>query len=110
MRDEGHINPVFRWIGDRYDGIDLLICNANTMRKGLILEDDNTEALRDIMETNIIGLCLVTREAAKLMAQRAPERKNIGHIVNIASTVGQKIDLFWHDGSKPINGLYPASK
>lgn len=113
VRDEGHINPVFRWIGENYDGIDLLINNVNTMTKGLILNEDNTPQLREIMESNIIGLCLVIREAAKLMASRPPERKNIGHIINITSTVGQKIDLFWHDGGGQgncINGLYPASK
>lgn len=110
VRDEGHINPVFRWIGENYDGIDLLINNVNTMTKGLILNEDNTPQLREIMESNIIGLCLVIREAAKLMASRPQERKNIGHIINITSTVGQKIDLFWHDGSNSINGLYPASK
>lgn len=110
VRDEGHINPVFRWIGETYHGIDLLINNVNTMTKGLILNEDNTEALREIMESNIIGLCQVIREATKLMSSRPEERKNIGHIINITSTVGQKIDLFWHDGSNSINGLYPASK
>jgi NAD(P)-dependent dehydrogenase (short-subunit alcohol dehydrogenase family) len=58
VRDEGHINPVFRFIGEKYGGIDLLINNANAMSTGLILNDDNTQALREVMEANIIGLCL----------------------------------------------------
>lgn len=108
FREEGSVTPLFRWIGDKYGGIDLLISNANCMTKGLILSEDNTSALRQIMETNIIGLCRVTREGAKLMAMRSPERKMIGHIINITSTVGQKVDACVQ--TKPINGLYPAGK
>jgi len=108
VREEGSVRPLFRWIGEQFDGIDLLINNANCMLRGLILTEDNTKDLRKIMETNIIGLCLVTREAAKLMTMRAPERKNIGHIINITSTVGQKIDACVQ--TRPINGLYPAGK
>lgn len=108
VREEGSVNPTFRWIGDKTNGIDLLITNANSMTKGLILSDDNTKQLRQIMETNIIGLCWVIREATKLMKMRAPERKNLGHIVNITSTVGQKLDACVQ--TKPINGLYPAGK
>ena len=59
------------------------------------------------METNIMGLCMVTREAVKLMKMRPPEKKNIGHIINITSTVGQKTSLVQ---TKPINALYPASR
>ncbi|CRK93346.1 CLUMA_CG006887, isoform A [Clunio marinus] len=110
VSDEAQVNPVFRWISEKYDGIDLLINICNSMTKGLILDDDNTAALRQVMNTNIVGLCLVAREAAKCMTQRLPERKNIGHIIIVSSTVGEKIDLFWHDGSKPINALYPAGK
>lgn len=111
MRNEGHVNPVFRWIGDKYNGIDLLINIVNLMNPGLILSQNNTRILRKNMETNIIGLCWVQREAAKLMAMRSEERKNIGHIVNVTSGVGQKIDMFWHDEFQNAhNGLYPASK
>lgn len=108
VREEASINPLFRWIGEKFDGIDLLICNANSMVKGLILEDNNTKALRLIMETNIIGLCWVAREGTKQMKYRSPERKNMGHIIIITSTVGQKIDACVQ--TKPINGLYPAGK
>jgi NAD(P)-dependent dehydrogenase (short-subunit alcohol dehydrogenase family) len=109
VRYEEHVNPVFRYIGERYGGIDLLINNVNSMDRGMILEDENTESLRKTMQTNIIGLCLVLREAAKLMKQRPADQKNIGHIVNITSAVGDMYGATSH-ASKPINALYPASK
>lgn len=102
------MSPLFRYIGDKFGGIDLLINNCNMMTKGLILDDDNSFALKQIMQTNIIGLIFVSREATKLFKIRDPERKNVGHIVNITSTVGQKIDTLVQ--TKPINALYPATK
>lgn len=109
IRDEGQIKAVFRWISDHYDGVDLLINNANFMSKGLILDENNTQQIYQTMETNIIGLCLVTREAVKLMKQRDIARKDLGHIVNINSIFGHKVHACV-PGSKPMSGMYPASK
>ena len=79
------------------------------MTKGLILDDNNTHEMQHIMETNILALCIVTREAVKLMKQRSLERKDVGHIVNINSIFGHKVSASV-PGSKPMNGMYPASK
>lgn len=109
IKDESQIKAVFRYIGEKYDGIDLLINNANVITKGLILDDNNTQEMNHIMETNILGLCIVTREAVKLMKQRPLERKDVGHIVNINSIFGHKVSASV-PGAKPMNGMYPASK
>lgn len=107
-REEGSIVPVFRWIGDHHDGIDLLVINANCMKSGGILDSDNTKDLRHVMEANIMGMCLVVREGAKLMKLRPQERKNLGHIISITSTVGQKTGSTTIN--QTINGLYPAGR
>lgn len=109
ITDESQIKSVFKWIGDKYDGIDLLINNANVITKGLILDDNNTHEMNIIMETNILGLCVVTREAVKLMKMRSLERKELGHIININSIFGHKVHASV-PGAKPMNGMYPASK
>lgn len=77
--------------------------------KGLLLDPKNTLELYRTMETNIIGLCLVTREATRLMKKRDEEEGTIGHIVNINSIFGHKIHACV-PGTKPLNGMYPASK
>lgn len=111
VRYEEHVNPVFRFIGERYGGIDLLINYVNSMEKGMILEDDNTSSLRKTMETNVFGLCYVLREAAKLMKSRPEERKDIGHIVNITSAIGDAVGIVGKlNDMKPVNALYPATK
>jgi NADP-dependent 3-hydroxy acid dehydrogenase YdfG len=43
ITDETQVKTVFKFIGEKYDGIDLLINNANVMTKGLILDDNNTQ-------------------------------------------------------------------
>lgn len=109
ITDEEQVKSVFKWISDKYDGIDLLINNANVMTKGLILDDNNTDEMMLIMETNILALCVISREAVKLMKMRSMERKDLGHIVNINSIFGHKVSASV-PGAKPMNGMYPASK
>lgn len=91
LNDEEQIKAVFRHIGDKYDGIDLLVNNAELMKKGFIMDDKNTAIMYEIMETNVLALCVVTREAVKLMRMRAIDRKDVGHIININSIFGHKI-------------------
>jgi NAD(P)-dependent dehydrogenase (short-subunit alcohol dehydrogenase family) len=91
VTDEQQLRAVFRHIGDTYDGIDLLVNNASIMLKGLLLDNDNTGDMHHIMNLNVLALCVITREAVKLMRQRALERKDVGHIVNINSIFGHKV-------------------
>jgi NAD(P)-dependent dehydrogenase (short-subunit alcohol dehydrogenase family) len=77
------IESSTRWIEDVCGGVDLLINNAGVITKGLLLDPKNTVELYRTMETNIIGLCLVTREATRLMKKRDEECGTVGHIVNI---------------------------
>ncbi|CAO1443037.1 unnamed protein product [Diamesa serratosioi] len=109
IRDEVQIAGAFKWIEDVCGGIDLLVNNAGVITKGLLLDHKNTAELYRTMETNIIGLCLVTREAVKLMKKRDEEQQTIGHIVNINSIFGHKVHACV-PGTKPLNGMYPASK
>lgn len=101
ITDENQVKSVFKWISDKFDGIDLLINNANVMTKGLILDENNTDEMMHIMETNILALCVITREAVKLMKMRSMERKDLGHIVNINSIFGHKVSASV-PGAKPM--------
>lgn len=91
ITDEDQLKEVLKTIGDQYDGIDLLVNNANVMVKGFILQDKNFADMHEIMDTNLLALCIVTREGVKLMRQRIIERKDVGHIININSIFGHKV-------------------
>lgn len=45
----------------------------------MLLDDNNIRDLRSMLEANIIGLCICTRDAIKSMRQRGFD----GHVVNI---------------------------
>lgn len=109
IRNEAQVKSAFRWIVDVYGGVDLLVNNAGVNTKGLLLDEDNTQELLTTMQTNIIGLCLVTREAVAVMKRRERSNWIEGHIVNINSIFGHKVHSAV-PGTKPINGLFPASK
>lgn len=55
------------------------------------MDDKNTSDMYEIMETNVLSLCVVTREAVKLMRMRDIDRKDVGHIININSIFGHKV-------------------
>uniref|UniRef100_U5EVY4 Putative dehydrogenase n=1 Tax=Corethrella appendiculata TaxID=1370023 RepID=U5EVY4_9DIPT len=105
ITSEPQVLQAYHWIEKTYGGIDLLVNNAGIITKCLLTDDGNTKDLRKTMETNIIGLCICTREAIKSMKLRDAK----GHIVNINSIFGHKVHQTV-PGTKPLNGMYPASK
>jgi len=77
-------------------GVDVLVNNAGVARVGT-LEDLDTEALRQIMETNFFGALWVTR--AVLPAMRAQGAGRIIMVSSLSALVGL-----------PGEGIYAASK
>ncbi|XP_055297672.1 farnesol dehydrogenase-like [Sitodiplosis mosellana] len=99
------VKRAYQWIEKTLGGIDLLINNAGVVSSCMLLDDNNTRELRSMLEANLIGLCICTRDAIKLMRQRGFD----GHIVNINSIFGHKVSQAV-PGTKPINGMYPTCK
>lgn len=106
ITEEEDVKHAFGWIEATYGGVDLLVNNAGVITRCLLTEKNNTKDLYKIMETNIIGLCLCTREAIKSMKARDIFH---GHIINVNSIFGHKVHQAV-PGTRPINGMYPASK
>ncbi|XP_055623913.1 farnesol dehydrogenase-like [Toxorhynchites rutilus septentrionalis] len=97
---EQDIYEVFAEIRHRFGGIDVLINNAGIVRDTLLFADDGSEPLRDILNVNVIGLTLCSREALKSMKERSVD----GHIIHINSIAGHKVMNF------PQMNMYAASK
>ncbi|XP_049297265.1 farnesol dehydrogenase-like [Anopheles funestus] len=98
---EEDILAAYREIEAQYGGVDVQINCAGIARHTIrVLQANNTQDLRDIVNTSLLGLALCSREAYLSMQKRSVD----GHIVHINSIVGHSIP--------PLNTLniYPAVK
>lgn len=96
VADEAAVGAMFSHVRKQYGGLDHLINNAGiaSMNHSLLTP---LESVRRIVETNLVGTFLLSREAAKLM-----RRTKAARIVNF-STVARPLKL---DGE----AIYASSK
>ncbi|KAK5638858.1 hypothetical protein RI129_013153 [Pyrocoelia pectoralis] len=96
---EEDILKAFEWVEKNLGTVHILVNNAG-LRKPTNLIEGSTEMWKEMFDTNVLGLCIATREAVKSM-----KKGNVdGHIIHINSTVGHKVIYM------PQSNVYPASK
>ncbi|XP_049773544.1 dehydrogenase/reductase SDR family member 11-like isoform X1 [Schistocerca cancellata] len=100
VADESSVVAAFKWIKENLSGVDILINNA-----GVITEADltsgKTENWKRILDVNVLGLSICTREAVQDMLSRGVDD---GFVIHISSVVGHM---------PPVNSsaaMYTASK
>lgn len=99
LTKEEDICRVFDWTTKNLGPVHILINNAGTMAGG-DLSNGKTQDWKLVLDLNILGLCIATREAIKIM-----KAHNVnGHIIHINSTLGHTI------ANIPDLNIYPASK
>ncbi|XP_059610868.1 farnesol dehydrogenase-like [Phlebotomus argentipes] len=101
--DEGDTVWTFDLIDAKFDGIDVLINCAGVFRETSLIDKDNSGPIREVMNTNVIGLIICTREAFNSMEKH--ERNS--HVVHINSIAGHQIPFNMQQSS---HNIYPASK
>lgn len=100
---EEDIVRTFESIIKEFGGVDILINNAGIARGTTLFDKDNGIPLREVLETNVLGLVFCTREAVQSMQNRKVD----GHIIHINSVVGHYVP---HIPFYPTLNIYPASK
>ncbi|XP_055843429.1 farnesol dehydrogenase-like [Episyrphus balteatus] len=102
VTSEISVNQAFDWIIEKLGGVDILVNNAGIVRPGKLATMD-IPLVREVIDTNIMGVVLATKRAF----QNMKDRKFDGHVVIINSIVGHSIPCF--PTLVDLN-IYPASK
>ncbi len=97
LRDEGAITNMFGEIRKRWGGVDVLINNAGLGHNASLLSG-STEEWREMLEVNVLALCICTREAVRDMRGRGDD----GQVIHISSMSAYRVP----DGS----GAYAGTK
>ena len=97
LRDEAQILGMFHEIESRFGGVQVLVNNAGLGHAAPLMSGD-TALWREMLEVNVLALCVCTREALAQMRARGAE----GHVVHISSMAAHRVP----SGS----GVYSASK
>ncbi|KAK4881383.1 hypothetical protein RN001_004702 [Aquatica leii] len=96
---EDDILKAFLWAEENIGAVHILINNAGVRKRTNLVEGD-TNLWKEVFDTNVLGLCIATREAFKSM-----KKHNVsGHIIHINSIVGHTVVYL------PQSSVYPASK
>ncbi|XP_060523996.1 farnesol dehydrogenase-like [Cylas formicarius] len=96
---EEDILEAFKWVRENLGPVSILVNNAGLALATTLIDGDSTK-WKTLLDTNVLGLCISTRETIKDM-----KAHNIdGHVIHMNSIGGQRVVFF------PVSNVYPASK
>ncbi|KAL9705493.1 hypothetical protein quinque_009011 [Culex quinquefasciatus] len=101
---EADVLGAFEWVNSSLGGIDVMVNNAGVLRETRLIDANNSVPIREVVDTNILGLVWCTREAYQSMKRRGVS----GHIININSIAGHHIP-FVGDLMQSVN-IYGPTK
>lgn len=101
---EEEIKKTFAYIQENIGDIHILVNNAGTTRMTELVDPNNSEKLKEVIDVNMMGILWCTREVFNQMKVRNIQ----GHIVMINSIAGQQVLNFV--GMLPSFNIYPATK
>ena len=98
ITDEDQVKSMVEKVVDEFGKIDILVNNAATGRVNVSPQETTLEQWSSVMQTNVNGLFLCSREVGKVMISQKK-----GKIINIASMSGYIINKYFHGGSYDVS-------
>lgn len=98
LRDKSQIEALFQQIRQKWGGVDVLVNNAGIGHLAPLISGE-TELWREMLEVNILALCVCTREAIQDMRRRGNDD---GYIIHVSSIDAHIVP--------PDGAVYSASK
>ncbi len=97
LRNINQIKRMFQKVREQWGGVDVLVNCAGLGHDAPLISGDE-EQWREMLDVNILALCVCTKEAITDMRQRG----NDGHVIHVSSMAGHRVP--------PNGGVYAATK
>lgn len=68
--NEQSVAQAFTWVEKTFGGVDLLVNNGGVFTKSLLTDENNTKEIKNIVDNELIGNIICTRQAVKSMKTR----------------------------------------
>ena len=97
---EKDVKDMFQHQEDHFGPLSAVVINAGITAQALPLAEFSTERLRRVLDTNILGAYLCTRESSKTLAKSAKQNRSITFVSSVASKLGSPNEYVDYAGSK----------
>lgn len=105
VRDPESVRSLFAGVRELFGRIDLLFNNAGTFSRPTALEELSYEEWRSVVETNLTGAFLCTREAFRMMKSQDPRGGRIINNGSISAHVPRSHSVAYTASKHAITGL-----
>ena len=105
VSDETSVEKLFREARSAFGRVDLLFNNAGVSAPGVLLEDLTVDQWRTVVDTNLTGMFLCTREAFRVMKDQNPRGGRIINNGSISATAPRPNSVPYTATKHAVTGL-----